>query len=138
MSSKRIKIFYWGRVVFWYGTIYLFSSMPNAKQRGPNFETFLGLLDFLSRKFAHLTEYALLMIFLYLAISKTFSEYKKSHFLSAFFLVIVLASLDEWHQTFVWGRTGTEMDVFIDMIGALMGFYFIVLRTALHAEKKNN
>lgn len=35
------------------------------------------------------------------------------------FLVALCAALDEYHQTFVKGRTGTPRDVLIDMGGAL-------------------
>ena len=37
----------------------------------------------------------------------------------ALFMVSLAAALDEYHQTFVEGRTGTPRDVLIDMGGAL-------------------
>jgi hypothetical protein len=38
---------------------------------------------------------------------------------NAMLLIAAAASLDEYHQTFVEGRTGTPRDVLIDMGGAL-------------------
>lgn len=38
---------------------------------------------------------------------------------TALFMVSAAAALDEYHQTFVKGRTGTPRDVLIDMGGAL-------------------
>ena len=41
----------------------------------------------------------------------------------------IYAALDEWHQTFVSGRTGSFRDVMIDTCGALLGvaivFFFV-------------
>ncbi len=35
-------------------------------------------------------------------------------------LAVIIASLDEWHQSFVPGRTGTPVDVVIDCAGATL------------------
>lgn len=37
------------------------------------------------------------------------------------FFTLIYAASDEWHQTFVFGRSGTVMDVFIDSVGSLLG-----------------
>jgi VanZ family protein len=37
----------------------------------------------------------------------------------AFFMTALVASLDEWHQTFLPSRTGTIHDVFLDSAAAL-------------------
>jgi len=38
----------------------------------------------------------------------------------AFLMTVLVASLDEWHQTFIPSRTGHVSDVFLDASGALM------------------
>jgi VanZ family protein len=39
-------------------------------------------------------------------------------------LIIILAGFDEYHQTFVDGRTGAVKDVIIDTAGGIVGILF--------------
>ena len=50
----------------------------------------------------------------------------------AFFMTAVVASLDEWHQTYLPRRTGTLHDVLLDSTAALMAqiMLFVILRSA--------
>lgn len=54
--------------------------------------------------------------------------------LPAFFMSVVVASLDEWHQTFIPSRTGRIADVVLDSTAALTAqiviFLFLQLRQA--------
>ena len=45
----------------------------------------------------------------------------------AFFMSALVASLDEWHQTFIPSRTGTISDVMLDSIAALTAQVLIFL-----------
>lgn len=45
----------------------------------------------------------------------------------ALFMTALVASLDEWHQTFLPSRTGAFRDVVLDSIGALTAQCFIYL-----------
>lgn len=58
----------------------------------------------------HATEFAIL----YLLFRRSGRNREES-----LFLISLCAALDEYHQTFVKGRTGTPRDVLIDMGGAL-------------------
>ena len=83
------------------------------------------LLNSPLRKVMHASVYFVLAFFLIIGISMLFS--KKRYFLS--FLITVLlcfsfAFTDEYHQTFVEGRTGQFMDVIIDTSGAFLGALF--------------
>src|SRR5438045_3990933 len=61
---------------------------------------------FIIRKLAHITEYLLLALSYYYAISKTnknANNFQKTYFI-AFFLSLMYAISDEYHQTFIPGR----------------------------------
>ena len=78
------------------------------------------VIHFLLRKLAHLTEYGMFGLFLYH--SFTFRQLKSWNTRSAFSAVVVagLFSLtDEYHQSFVPGRTASIVDCGIDTFGAL-------------------
>ena len=88
------------------------------------------------RKIAHIVEFAILTIFSYLAIyntnkisrSKSYSEspikiMKSDNEMCIIFtsyFTILNAIFDEYHQLYVSGRSGTIIDVFIDMIGIVV------------------
>lgn len=83
------------------------------------------LLNTPLRKVAHATVYfigAFIIIFL-----TNYILNNKKYYLSlliTLLLIIGLASFDEFHQTFVDGRTGQVKDVCIDTIGGCVGMLF--------------
>ena len=95
----------WLPVVVWAGVIFAFSSVPSLS-------THLGTWDFVLRKLAHMTEYAVLALLLLRATGS---------YAWAFGLAVGYACTDEFHQTFVRGRHGSPVDVGIDAVGALIG-----------------
>jgi VanZ family protein len=95
----------WLPVVLWAGVIFTFSSIPSLS-------THLGTWDYVLRKLAHATEYAILAVLLVRATGS---------YAWAFALTVAYAATDEFHQTFVRGRHGTPVDVAIDAAGALVG-----------------
>ena len=78
-------------------------------------------LHYFVRKAAHMTEYFLLTLSVYLPLkvylTKRFTFPKR--ILLGFFITVLFAALDEFHQTFVPGRSGNFTDVCIDSIGIL-------------------
>lgn len=78
-------------------------------------------LHYFVRKAAHMTEYFLLTLSVYLPLKVYFA--KRITFpkrvLLGFFITVLFAALDEFHQTFVPGRSGNFTDVCIDSIGIL-------------------
>lgn len=119
-------------------------------------------LEFVVRKGAHMTEYGILAI-LALAQLKTYFpwNFRKSmkisdnflsgertghrrtllryplfQFLIAIFFVFLYACTDEFHQTFVSGRSGQFRDVLIDTTGGLMGGLVFLLSAYLIRKKK--
>ena len=74
------------------------------------------------RKAAHMTEYAILSVLLYLWLERwQFTELRKN--ILAVFMSMLYAASDEIHQLFVRGRTGSARDVIIDSIGAVLGVF---------------
>jgi len=71
------------------------------------------------RKIAHMTEYALLYILTFRVLS-LYIPTNRVWKLSVMFCLIH-ASLDEYHQTYIPGRTGTVKDIGIDMLGVMIG-----------------
>lgn len=94
-------------------------------------------IDYPIRKVAHMTEYAVLAIF----IGACFIGYRKwetkTYWLSLL-LTACYAATDEVHQLFVEGRAGRFSDVCIDSVGAAIGLvlFGIVLKiVGKHCEK---
>lgn len=78
------------------------------------------------RKAAHMTEYFLLAI----AVSFPLYVYRVRGFwlfMLAGIICVGFAGLDEYHQSFVGGRTPALKDVGIDSIGALIGILLVQL-----------
>lgn len=70
------------------------------------------------RKLAHLTEYAVLAFLAVRALSASaIVKLRENRFAIAALLVLAVASLDEFHQSFEASRTSTPWDVVLDMIG---------------------
>jgi VanZ family protein len=103
----------WLPVLVWAGVIFAFSSIPSLNSG-------LGTWDYVLRKLAHMTEYAILAVLLARATGS---------YAWALALAVAYAGSDEVHQLFVRGRHGSPIDVGIDAAGALVGL--AVLRSKL-------
>jgi VanZ family protein len=91
--------------------------MPNAS--APTIET----IHFLIRKGSHLAEYAIFAALLWRAIHYGTQLYASFRFeaLLVFFLALIYAAGDEYHQSFVETRGSSAGDVLIDVGGILLG-----------------
>lgn len=99
----------WMTLILWCSLIFFLSSQ-SALPGAPS-----GVLDFVFKKSAHMGVYAVL----YLVTVRAFSnsptqEYKKAAIFTLFF-----ALSDEFHQSFVPGRTPHPMDIGFDSLGML-------------------
>ena len=81
--------------------------------------------DFILKKTAHVTEYAIFYWLLFRAISQKYKQISKKTFWLTLILTIFYALTDEWHQTFIPGREGTLRDVGFDTIGGLFSLFQI-------------
>ena len=103
--SVQAAVRRWGPVVAWAAVIFAFSSIPSLG-------TGLGTADFVLRKIAHATEFAILAALLVRALRHTGW---------AVAIAIAYAISDEIHQSFVSGRQGSPRDVGIDAVGVVVG-----------------
>lgn len=136
--NVRLFIKYWLPVLLWMvfifiGSTDLMSAEQTSRFIGPFLRWFapdispetIASIQLFVRKFAHLTEYAILSALLLRAL--------RQHLLAARSVAFVLAALyavvDEFHQSFVPSRTGSPWDVVTDSIGALLGLVIYVRMT---------
>lgn len=107
----RQLILSWFAVAIWAAVIYYFSAQPSLT-------TTWGLWDFILRKAAHFTEFAILCFLLWRAIKKGGAS-RQTAVLPAAMLSLLYAFSDEFHQRFVTGRTSSIRDVGFDLAGIL-------------------
>lgn len=97
------------------------NSNPNAQKLARVSQ----LINAPMRKVIHTTVYFVLAFFVMILLNIIF-DHKK--YLLTLIIAVVLcigfAMLDEYHQTFVEGRTGQILDVCIDSVGAICGVLF--------------
>jgi len=79
----------------------------------PDLDSGLGTLDLVLRKLAHATEYALLTLLWAWALRPA----TRWNVAAAALIAVLYAVSDEYHQTFVAGRSGTPIDVAFDALG---------------------
>jgi VanZ family protein len=88
------------------GLIFYFSSRPSLPSLPESW------IDLLAKKTVHVAEYAILAMLLWRALrSINFSPY-----LVSFAMAVLYAVSDEFHQSFVPGRTASPRDVAIDTL----------------------
>ncbi len=140
-QNTSIKVWiYRVLVILWMTIIFLHSSMDatDSSQESGVVVTFItehlvpgyadmdagqqahitDTLTFVIRKGAHMAEYAILGFLLVGALE---IRHLFILWLVAWMLAIAYAGTDEFHQTFVPGRSGELRDVYVDGAGALIG-----------------
>lgn len=139
--SKFIRILRWFPPLIWYRVIWGFSDQTAAVS-GDVSDRFLhrilsGLssayvqseeylqvatvevISFFERKAAHMFLYFILMVLLLMALGSFVRRPFKRAIVAGLFCA-GFAALDEFHQTFIPGRSGSLRDVVVDMAGALI------------------
>lgn len=119
MSIRKLVVA-WGPVGAWMGVIFFLSSQPTLPSLPGR------IVDTLTQKGGHVTEYAILAGLCWRALRETGQTARPA--IWAFVLAVLYAISDEWHQTFVPGRNGQALDVLIDAAGALAGLVVLERR----------
>ena len=102
----------WLPVFLWSSVIFAFSSLPQT-----HVSQFF-LTDFIIKKAAHISEYAILYALIFRA--------TRGKLLFSFALTIIFAITDEIHQGFVPGRTPKVYDVVgFDLVGTSISAFII-------------
>jgi VanZ family protein len=132
--SFRKKVQYWFPVILWIGFIFWMSTgMFSAQNTYVFFASLLRYVSpsisqkeivfvhFIIRKLAHLTEYFISGLLLFRAF-RNGSENRRELLwaFSSFVVVVIIAASDEVHQTFVYTRTASIVDVGIDTLGGFL------------------
>jgi VanZ family protein len=113
------KLSLWLPVIGWMAAIFIVSAMSI---NGP---AQFSWLDFVMKKTAHLTEYAVLYWLTWRATSNQGRNNSTRALLTALTIGVLYAMSDEWHQTLTPGREGTLRDVGFDTMGMLLALNFL-------------
>lgn len=109
---SKLHLTYWGRPI-------------SVETRG-----YFYFVEFLIRKSTHFVGFGIIGVLFFLLYRKLGWRFSALFGIGSIFL---LASLDEFRQTFTDGRTGMFGDVLIDTAGAI---FFITITTSFLAIKK--
>jgi VanZ family protein len=119
-SSRRLRIlFSWTALVAWAILIFLFSAQPSLG-------TGWGIWDFVLRKMAHMGEFAVLFM-LVRHVVRMHGAAGRISMVSGVAIALMYAVSDEYHQSFVPGRTASVRDVLFDLAGILIGIALVVI-----------
>ena len=85
----------------------------------------MAVVHFTIRKLGHLTEFGIFGALSFRAFRSERRGWSMRWAMAALAAALLIASIDEWHQTFVPGRTGAVTDVLIDVCGAAIAQFLI-------------
>ena len=89
-------------------------------------------VQLISRKAAHVTEYAILAALIWRAIRHHWGVVRATFWkpaVATLAVAVVNAIADEFHQSFVATRTSSPRDVLIDILGAVLGLMICCMFT---------
>ena len=101
----------WLPVFLWATAIFILSSIEQVVISQ------LFIWDFVAKKTAHVAEYSILFVLLFRATG--------GRWILSFVLTMVYAASDEFHQSFVPGRTAAFYDLGFDFSGANIAAYTV-------------
>jgi VanZ family protein len=130
-SNKTHPAIPWLLTFAWMGVIYWFSDQPNSSQVT---EHYLGFWNFYGRKAAHVTEYLILFLLSRWSLASLISM-SIPLLASAGIFSLAYSLIDEWHQSFVIGRSASLQDVLIDSSGVLVGILICITASAMKYPK---
>jgi VanZ family protein len=133
-------LLWWVLVLVWCGVIFYFTESPTFT--GANTQKIIDsnisgslesdepvkYLNLLVRKSAHLIAFGILALLLWKVIYP-----KRWAYVGAWAIATFYGGIDEWHQSYISGRSASIYDVLIDSIGALVVLVLLFLWN--HKEK---
>lgn len=108
----------WLAVIAWLGLIFWFSHQPSLT-------TNLGIWDFVLRKIAHMVEFGALTLLLWRALRQHWLGGRAPQ-VTAALAALAYAVSDEYHQSFIVGRTASVRDVGFDLAGILVALALVL------------
>jgi VanZ family protein len=141
----RQRLWRYAPVVLWVSIILLLGSNPGSMSETSRFirpllhflfpnspEATIDLIHGYIRKFAHLFEYAVLAALAARALAgSSAAMLKKFSYAAALLLVLIVASIDEFHQSFEPSRTSSPYDVLIDIAGGALALVIVYATTTV-------
>ena len=137
----------WLPVIFWLGVIAMESTdLMSSQHTGgliysvvsavfqPIDREKFEIFHFWLRKTGHFTGYGILALLFWRALRATFTGSALRWYIWSVALTCLVASLDEWHQTFLPSRTGRFHDVALDTCG---GIIFLVATAAIRTDQQD-
>ena len=156
-----LAVFFWILTLLWIAVIFHLSNQDAAESSGLS-HIVLNLInelfsidvtdDTVLRMVAHSSEFALLTILSYMALSSTNKISNKTSYAESpvklmrsdnemniiftLWFSIINSIFDEYHQLFVTGRDGSIMDVLIDLIGIVLILIIIRVIFTIYLKTK--
>ena len=149
---QKKKLILWILIFVWMITIFMFSAQngDESSELSQGFlrtfilrftpdnisEDIINMMEYIIRKCAHMTEYAVfgILVFYQIKLYRLF-EKEWNRIVMAVICVMIYASTDEIHQLFVGGRSGRFTDVLIDTAGGFIGILAAAFIAAGHQGK---
>jgi len=120
-TLKRLRrwpmLYYWLPLIAWMGIIFWFSAQPEPFDLPESWQ------EDLVANAGHAIGYAGLGLLWWRALAARLTSSDRWTLALAFLLTLLYAISDEYHQTFVPGRSGNLGDVLIDAVGAGFGLW---------------
>ncbi len=137
----------WLLVIIWMSVIFAFSHQANSSEKTA---VVFGGFNIFARKMGHISEFAILYFWVRWALLST--GLKAAHaaqsnskrwqnviedktILVAILISIAYAASDEWHQSFVPGRSACIEDVLLDSVG-IVATAFLIITLENHKSKR--
>ncbi len=145
MKSPLLR---WSLVIIWMGVIFAFSHQPHSSVATA---VYFGDFNIFVRKMGHISEFAILYFLVRWALLSTSLKATKidqsrskqwqnviedKTILFASLISIFYATSDEWHQSFVPGRSACIEDVLLDSSAVLVAVMFTGLLDKMVAKLK--
>ena len=110
MTSAQRAVLGWAPAILWFGLIFFLSSQSTLPSPGH-----------VSDKQAHAFTYGVLAVFCLMGLTGWRTRHVAgASLLGAFIITVLYGVSDEFHQSFVPGRTPDAADVMADAIGAAL------------------
>lgn len=121
----------WATVLGWMGLIFYFSQQPSVPQSAITLPILRLLPEWTLQWVYHGTVFAILGALVYVSVRLSFSLSWHIVAITAFVIAVGYGVTDEWHQSFVSGRSADVADIGRDAIGAFSAVVFAHLVTAV-------
>ena len=124
------SLFRWAPAVVMMGLIFIASSTPASQI------PYFGAIDLLVKKGGHAIGYALLGLSYFFALPGRLSIPYRA--VMALLMAVLFSLSDEFHQSFVDGRTSTVRDVLIDTGGATLALFAAAIYSSSSKSSSNS